>query len=243
MPANPIELDEGDSITDFVNGANLDLTHAGLPNKSGHKVDAGQSLNYSAAPSVLTVGTAITALEATARGFTTGTVSYEVTTGTLPAGLTLDATTGAITGAPTTADTETTSVTVTATAGSGANAPTATASITFPAVGKRALAEPGNLRLSGASLGSTGFTVYWNVVPNASGYRVTATASGSPAVTVKASYTETGLQAWFTELDAGTTYRVSMTATGDANYADTRRRRWTSPRKGRASGTRRLRQR
>ncbi len=134
------------------------------------------TLGYSAPPPTLTVDTPITALTATAAGFGSATVSYAVTTGTLPAGLNISATTGAITGTPTAASTTTTTVTVTATAGTGMDTQTAAADITFPAVGKATLAKPTGLALKPNSNTRTGFTVTWDAVPNAAGYTATATA-------------------------------------------------------------------
>ena len=174
-------------------------------------------LGYTAAPPTLTVDTPITALTATAAGFGSATVTYSVTTGTLPAGLTISATTGAITGTPTAANTSTTTVTVTATAGTGMDAQTATADITFPAVGKGTLAKPTNLALKATSNTRTSFTVTWDEVPNAAGYTATA-VQGSNSFTGTVSVPSSGPEAAFSGLTANTTYTVTVTATGDANY-------------------------
>ena len=176
------------------------------------------TLGYSAPPPTLTVDTPITALTATATGFGSATVSYAVTTGTLPAGLNISATTGAITGTPTAASTSTAKVTVTATAGTGMDTQTATADITFPAVGKATLATPTNLAVKPNSNTRTGFTVTWDAVENAAGYTATATPSGGSAVTGTVSVPSSGPEAAFTGLTASTTYTVTVTATGDANY-------------------------
>ena len=173
-------------------------------------------LTYTAAPATLTVDTPITALTATAMSFT-GTPGYAVTTGTLPAGLTISATTGAITGTPTAASTSTTTVTVTATAGTGMDTQTATADITFPAVGKGTLAKPTNLALKANSNTRTGFTVTWDAVENAADYTATA-VQGSNSFTGAVSVPSSGPEAAFTGLTASTTYTVTVTATGDANY-------------------------
>ena len=119
IPANPIDLNGGTITLASDSSVNADLTHAGVSDQSGHKVDAtGEYLDYSAAPSALTVGTTITPLTATPLGFTSGAAfTYAVTTGALPPGLTLSSTTGAITGAPTTVSASSVTVTVTATAG------------------------------------------------------------------------------------------------------------------------------
>ncbi len=177
------------------------------------------TLGYSAPPPTLTVDTPITALTATAAGFGSATVSYAVTTGTLPAGLNISATTGAITGTPTAASTSTAKVTVTATAGTGMDTQTATADITFPAVGKGTLAKPTNLAVKPNSNTRTGFTVTWDAVPNAAGYTATATPSGGSAVTGTVDTTGTNPEAAFTGLTANTAYTVTVTATGDANYS------------------------
>ena len=171
-------------------------------------------LTYTAAPATLTVDTPITALAATAMSFT-GTPGYAVTTGTLPAGLTISATTGAITGTPTAASTSTTTVTVTATAGTGMDTQTATADITFPTVGKGTLAKPTNLALKANT--RTGFTVTWDAVANAAGYTATA-VQGSNSFTGTVSTPSSGPEAAFSGLTANTTYTVTVTATGDANY-------------------------
>lgn len=73
-----------------------------------------------------TADSAITATAAFAATDFTGAVTYAVTSGTLPAGLTLNASTGVVSGTPTTASTA--AVTITAT---GATAGTATATVTF----------------------------------------------------------------------------------------------------------------
>ena len=170
-------------------------------------------LTYTAAPTTLTVDTPITALTATAMSFT-GTPGYAVTTGSLPAGLNISDTTGAITGTPTAANTSTTTVTVTATAGTQ----TATADITFPAVGKGTLATPANLAVKPNTLAQTAFTVTWGAVANAAGYTATAAPSDGTAVTGTVDTTGTKPEAAFTDLTANTAYTVSVTATGNANY-------------------------
>ncbi len=176
------------------------------------------TLSYSAVPPTLTVDTPITALTATAAGFGSAMVTYAVTTGTLPAGLNISATTGAITGTPTAANTTTTTVTVTATTGTGMDTQTATADITFPAVGKGTLATPTNLAVKANSNMRTGFTVTWDAVSNAAGYTATA-VQGSNSFTGAVSTSGTTPEAAFTGLTANTTYTVTVTATGDANYS------------------------
>ena len=171
-------------------------------------------LTYSAAPTSLTVGTPVS-VTATATGFGSATVSYEVTTGTLPGGLKLNGSTGAVTGAPTAVSASAVTVTVSAKAGSGATAKTATANITFPAVGKGTLATPENLAVKASSKTKTGFAVTWDAVSNASSYTATAAVGDATAIGAV-----DGTEATFTGLAVGTTYTVSVKATGDASYND-----------------------
>ncbi len=211
--------DDDDAIDDSVT---LGHTTTGYGSVSGNLVvtvdDDDQSLTYTAAPTTMTVGTPITALTATATNFT-GTLGYSVTTGSLPAGLEISSSTGAIAGTPMAASTSTTTVTVTATAGTGTDAQTATANITFPAVSKATLATPTGLALKANTQTQTGFTVTWTAVANATGYTATATPSGGTAVTGTVDTTGTNPEAAFTGLTAGTTYTVSVVATGNtANY-------------------------
>ena len=92
-------------------------------------------LSYPKATTELTVGTAIEAISPEYVHFEPGsTINYEVTGGTLPGGLTLDTSTGVISGEPTTANSATTEVTVTATGIKDRRTQTATATITFPEI-------------------------------------------------------------------------------------------------------------
>ena len=188
----------------------------------GTPAEADVAPSFAAGESILnqawTVGTAVNLTLPAATGGN-GTLSYTLTPD-LPAGVTLDASTRTLSGAPT-AVANATTYTWRAADGDSNAANSDTAALTFTVtVTKPALASPSNLRLSVASLGPDGFTIYWNRVPNASGYVVTATAAGAPAVTAEAWDTETGKEALFTGLTAGTAYEVSVTATGDENYAD-----------------------
>ncbi len=277
------------------------------------------TLSYPAAPNSLVVNTVITSLTPTVSGFD-DTISYAVTTGTLPPGLDIDATTGVISGTPSTVNASGVTVTVTASAGTGATMQTATEDIAFPAVAaagtvvnsspvitditdksvtfgatlevdvdatdadagdtlvfkaasddtgvatvtptadtnlvtdskitltpvavgtatitvtvsdgtasptdtfmltvnKATLATPANLALKTNTRSKTGFTVTWDAVTNATGYTATATPSGGTAVTGTVSTPSSGPEAVFTGLTAGTTYTVSVVATGNtANY-------------------------
>ncbi len=174
-------------------------------------------LTYTAPPTTLTVDTPITALTATAAGFGSVTLTYAVTTGTLPAGLNINTGSGAISGTPTAASTSTATVTVTATAGTGMDTQTATADITFPAVGKATLAKPTGLALKANSNTRTGFTVTWDAVANAAGYTATA-VQGSNTFTGTVSTPSSGPEAAFTGLTAGTTYTVSVVAQGNSVF-------------------------
>ena len=149
IPANPIDLN-GPAIVDLDSGVTLNLSYAGLSDESGPKVDGskGEGLIYSALPTnsfslqqtaalfsaQLAVGRTITPLTATPVNFPEGaTFTYAVTNGTLPPGLSLNPSTGAITGTPTTVG-GVTSVTITVTARTGMNPSTATRDIVFPPV-------------------------------------------------------------------------------------------------------------
>ena len=111
-------------------------------------------------PSTMTIsgtaGTAITASTAFTPVNFTGAVTYAVTNGTLPAGLSLSSTTGVVSGTPTADSTDT--VTITAT---GANAGSATATITF-AIAAAPTVVPSTQTVSGtagtAITASTAFT-------------------------------------------------------------------------------------
>jgi hypothetical protein len=111
-------------------------------------------------PSTMTIsgtaGTAITASTAFTPTNFTGAVTYAVTNGTLPAGLSLSTTTGVVSGTPTADSTDT--VTITAT---GATAGSATATVTF-AIAAAPTVVPSTQTVSGtagtAITASTAFT-------------------------------------------------------------------------------------
>ncbi len=176
IPANPIELNGG-TIKSASFGTNLNLSYAGLSDQSGHKVDGskGEGLVYSSLPSTLAVGTTITPLTAMPVNFAEGaTFTYAVTTGTLPPGLTLNTSTGAITGAPTTVSASTATVTITVTAGTGMDPPTATRDIVFPAVSGALVFDPTALMVNEGSSGT--YTVKLASQPSAS---VTVAVTGA----------------------------------------------------------------
>ncbi len=142
-----------------------------------------------------------------------GTLTYTLSPD-LPTGVSLDATTRKMTGTPTAAAAETT-YTWRASDSDSNTANSDTAALTFSVtVGKGTLATPSGLALKANTLAQTGFTVSWTAVANATGYTATATPSGGTAVTG----TVTGTEAAFAGLTANTTYTVSITATGNANY-------------------------
>ena len=179
------------------------------------------SVSYTAAPTSLMVGTAIPPLMPTVGGFN-DTVSYAVTSGTLPPGLELDEMTGVVSGMPTTANASGVTVTVTASAGTGMTMQTATVDIDLPAGDQGTLATPTGLELKPNSRTRTGFTVTWTAVTNAAGYEASAMRSDGTgtAVTDTVDTSGTTPEAVFTGLEMDTTYTVTVTATGDANYAD-----------------------
>ena len=93
-------------------------------------------LSYPAAPTELTAGASIAAMTPTTTHFESGSmITYAVTGGALPTGLSLDTGTGVISGQPTNPKAFVTSVTVTATGAKDGHTQTATASITFPGIG------------------------------------------------------------------------------------------------------------
>ena len=89
--------------------------------------------------------------------------------------------------------------------------------ITFPAVGKGKLAKPTDLAVKADSKTKTGFTITWTAVPNVAGYTAQAVAGST---TVNGVVSGTNTEAVFTGLATNTAYKVTVTATGNANYAD-----------------------
>ncbi len=164
-----------------------------------------------------TVGTEVDVTLPAATGGN-GTVSYALTPA-LPGGVSLDATTRKVSGTPTAAAAEAT-YTWRASDSDSNTADADTAELTFSVtVGKGTLATPSNLGLKANTQSKTGFTVTWDAVTNVTGYTATATPSGGTAVTGTVSVPSTGPEAVFTGLTAGTTYTVSVVATGNtANY-------------------------
>ncbi len=146
-----------------------------------------------------------------------GTLSYTLTPA-LPAGVTLNASTRVVSGTPTSA-TSTATYTWRTTDSDSNTANSDTAALTFGVTVDRAtLPSPMNLAVKPDTQTQNGFTVTWEAVANATGYTATATPSGGTAVTGSV----TGTEAAFTGLSANTTYTVSITATGNANYNNSR---------------------
>jgi uncharacterized repeat protein (TIGR02543 family) len=155
-------------------------------------------------PSTQTVtgmtGTPITATSAfTQKGFY-GDMSYAVTSGTLPAGLTLDSATGVISGTPTAASSAT--ITVTASGSAFGSATTAvTFSVTAPTVTFNANGGSGSMvsqssagpaNLTANAFARSGFTFAgWNAAANGSGtaYANQAAYSFASSVTLYAQWT------------------------------------------------------
>ncbi len=164
-----------------------------------------------------TVGTEVDVTLPAATGGN-GTVSYALTPA-LPNGVSLDATTRKVSGTPTAAAAEAT-YTWRASDSDNNTANSDSSALTFMlTVNKATLATPANLALKTNTRSKSGFTVTWDAVTNATGYTATATPSGGTAVTGTVSTPSSGPEAVFTGLTAGTTYTVSVVATGNtANY-------------------------
>ena len=155
---------QGDDLKFALNGAMADV-HI--------RTAAGPTLAYSNVPTNLTIGSQITDMSPTTTQLT-GTITY-TSTGTFPAGISMAAATGIISGTPTTFSAAAVSVTITATAGSDS----ASVAISFPAVARIVLPGPTNVRVADNTLTSTSFRLLWDVVANASSYTTTARLSSS----------------------------------------------------------------
>ena len=145
----------------------------------------------------------------------TGTVTY-TSSGTFPAGISMAAATGIISGTPTTYSASAVSVTITATAGSDS----ASVSVSFPAVSRIVLPGPTNVRVADDTLTSTRFRLLWDVVPNASSYTTTARLSSGTTFDLTPDSNESGVT--FTGLSPNTDYVVRVQTNGDGiTYAST----------------------
>ncbi len=166
---------------------------------------------------IFTVDTEITAFTLPEATGGNDTISYALTPD-LPAGLSLNESTREVSGTPTAAAAAAT-YTWRASDGDENTTDTDSNALTFMlTVNKAKLATPSNLALKANSKTRTDFTVTWDVVTNAAGYTATA-VQGSNTFTGTVSVPSSGPEAAFTGLTAGTTYTVTVTATGDANYS------------------------
>ena len=182
-------------------------------------LNGGPGLRYSSPPATLTVNTpmpAMTVRLVNSDANPAPTFSYAVTSGTLPRGLRLNETTGAITGTPSEASDTETQVTVTGTTGTDPDTTSYGTEVTFPPVGKEILAKPQNLALEEGALASMFFTVTWDAVANATDYTASAVADGGEPV----AGVVVGTEATFSGLTMNTEYRVSVVATAAANFLD-----------------------
>lgn len=136
----------------------------------------------------------------------TGGVTFSITAGALPAGLSLGAVSGAITGTPTTAATSNFTVTVTNSYGTGSRGFT---------IAINAMPAPTGLQF--ASLRGFGANFSWNSVSNATGYNLTYNSTNSQASgTTYFSGTGTSGTLTLSSAWAGTVY---VTATNGSNTA------------------------
>ena len=196
---------QGDEIKHSLNGAMADV-HI--------RTAAGPTLAYSNVPTSLRIGTQITDMNPTTTQLT-GTITY-TSSGSFPAGISMAAATGIISGTPTTFSASATSVTVTATAGTDS----ASVSISFPAVARIVLPGPSNLRVADNTLTSTRFRMLWDVVANASSYTTTARLSTGTTFDITPDANESGVT--FTGLTPATDYVVRVQTNGDGvTYATT----------------------
>ena len=197
---------QGDELKHSLNGAQADV-HI--------RTAAGPTLNYSNVPTNLTIGTQIADMNPTTTQLT-GTISY-TSSGTFPAGISMAAATGIISGTPTTFSGSAVSVTITATAGTDS---ASVSSISFPAVARIVLPGPSNVRVADNTLRSNRFRLVWDVVPNASSYTTTARLASGTDFNLTPDGSESGVT--FTGLSANTDYVVRVQTNGDGvTYAST----------------------
>ena len=163
-----------------------------------------------------TVGTEITAFTLPAATGGNGAISHALTPA-LPAGVSLNSSTRELSGTPTAAAAAAT-YTWRASDSDTNTANSDTAALTFSVtVNKAKLAKPTGLGLKTDSKTKTGFTITWSAVSNAAGYTAQAVAGST---TVNGVVSGTNTEAVFTGLTVNTAYKVTVTATGDANYAN-----------------------
>ena len=171
------------------------------------------------ADKTFTVDAEITAFTLPAATGGNGTISYALTPD-LPAGLSLNESTREVSGTPTAAAAQAT-YTWRASDGDANTADSDSNALTFMlTVNKATLAAPTGLALKENSQTSTGFTITWTAVSNAAGYTASAMRADGMGTAAAGTVSGTNTEAVFTGLTAGTAYKVTVTATGDANYAN-----------------------
>ena len=170
---------------------------------------APSSLTYSPSSFTLTKGTAMTTVTPTASG---GTITSWSVSPSLPAGLSLDSSTGAISGTPTAI---TSSATYTVTASNSGGSTTADVTIVVNDV------APSSLTYSPSSFTLTKGTAMTTVTPTNSGGTVTS-YSVSPSLPAGLSLdTSTGaLSGTPTAVTGSSTYTITATNTGGSTTAD-----------------------
>ncbi|PWL20814.1 MAG: hypothetical protein DCO81_04245 [Candidatus Aquiluna sp. XM-24bin5] len=149
-----------------------------------------------------------------------GGFSYAVTSGSLPAGLSLNGSTGVIAGTPTTAGDS--AITVSVTDSSAATATTGTFTISVAAATLSNIGAP----TVGATAGTLkSIDVSWSAVANASSYALKIyDAAGTTLLDTISlannltSYTVTDAVGSFENIADGTQYQISLTAVGSGNY-------------------------
>jgi uncharacterized repeat protein (TIGR02543 family) len=164
-----------------------------------------------------TVGTTFSTLTIASSGGS-GTNTFSVASGSLPAGLALNSSTGAITGTPTTAGDQ--AITISVTDSNSASATTSSFTISIsPAILSNASAP--TVAATAGALKS--ISVSWTAVTNASSYTLKIyNAAGTSLLETVASLSGTSKILTVTEFAAianNTAYQISITAIGTGNYS------------------------
>ena len=205
IESHPVANKVSNQVVGFING----------PELATEELVGRMRLSYSAAPTSMTVGTAIDDMNPTITNDVSGTPSYAVTSGSLPAGLDFDTSTGKISGTPN-KGCEAGDVTITLTKGST----TADAVIHFPAVARKSLAT-----------GDITFSSKGNVQYQEAGYaldtrvsQAVVSLSESGAVKYTYSYNGTAIEGEYTWAQLATvnvknvgTYEVTAKYLSDAS--------------------------